>query len=102
MDLKVAQTIASAAHDLGLGMTVRESYSGRGMYGKTTAALEYDRESDLIQAACYAMEQVVRAELGDGPVSGAAGEEEPDLDGETFMAGLPRSRDNMGMGYVAY
>jgi len=48
MELQAAQGIVDAAEAEGVELQVRESYSGRGMYGAETAAIVADDLGDLL------------------------------------------------------
>ncbi len=83
MKLLHAELIAEAADQLGLEVKVYADYSGRGMYGKTTAGL-VGSLSDIVQAiACAAV---------------ALGENVNDADYDTddFVDDLRLSMDCMG------
>lgn len=54
MKLETAQAIVQAATDNKLDVTLRENYSGRGMFGKTTAAVVGSR-SDIMDFRWDAM-----------------------------------------------
>ena len=67
-------------------VVMREGYSGRGMFGKETFAVEYKDTEDLILAAALAMKQV----------------ESPD-DEAAFLDDLAELRfDRIGYGMIAY
>lgn len=53
MKLELATAIVQAANANDLRVSLRESYSGRGMFGKTTAAVVGSRE-DITEAIFYA------------------------------------------------
>lgn len=53
MKLEHAQRIVRAANDIGLDVTLREDYSGRGMYGKTTTGV-VGSQSDIIASIATA------------------------------------------------
>lgn len=83
MQLQTAKRLRNAARRLGIEASVREGYSGRGMYGRTTAALTLARIGEL--AACAAAARVPRAER------------------EEFALELSRlSQDSMGFGIIVY
>lgn len=54
MRLALAQMFSMAAEDLGGEIEVRESYSGRGMFGENTAAVVFEGgESDMLSLGAY-------------------------------------------------
>jgi hypothetical protein len=67
---------------------IREEYSGRGMYGKTTHAVVYDSRGDYERALIYAAYEV--GNRGNDDVEGILGE----------LSNL--GSDSMGMGIVVY
>lgn len=93
MDLELAETLVQVLEDDGIEARLEESYSGRGMYGKTTAGVVLDGSlADVIRAVinnatCFIQE-----------------EEEPieffDLS-ERFSVGNLR-QDSMGLGMIIY
>lgn len=52
MKLEMAQAIVQTAYGHGLRVSLRAEYSGRGMFGKTTAAVVGSR-SDITEAIFY-------------------------------------------------
>lgn len=48
MKIEIAKLLAKAAETLCLEAEVREDYSGRGMYGKQTAAIVFDQMGELM------------------------------------------------------
>src|SRR4051812_40936618 len=91
MKIETAQAIVAAAEEVGLeGVTLYEGYSGRGMYGKTTAAVCFDRLGDFLAAVAR-----VAADLQfDSAADGRA---------DDFCAELQRlGTDGMGRGTVIY
>jgi len=93
MDLELAEVLVQVLEDEGIEAELRESYSGRGMYGKETAGVVLDGDvTDILRAVinnatCFIQE-----------------EEEPveffDLS-ERFSIGNLR-QDSMGMGVIVY
>ena len=51
MKLENAKEIVEALNSEGIDATVRKEYSGRSMYGKTTAAVSTRYQEDVFQAA---------------------------------------------------
>lgn len=89
MRKETAEAIVRAGEDLGYDLTVRENYSGRGMYGETTCGVEYDRLAHLLAAvgsACH--------DLG---VQGREDEAIAVMDCLRHAA-----TDNMGTGWILY
>lgn len=80
MKTEHAKAIAEAATDIGLDVTHREGYSGRGMYGRTTDGV-VGSQGDVIQAIAAVAHQM-----------GQDGE-----DGDEFVDAMGKlSFDNMG------
>ena len=87
MELKQAKLIVDVLQDHGVeGISLSEDYSGRGMYGRTTAAVCID---SLMQIAMMGWAAGAIESLGVGARITA-------MDVESW------SIDNMGMGYVIY
>jgi len=80
MKLETAQALSDACPDI----EIRKDYSGRAMYGQTTAAVVYPTLGVLLSAACI-----------------VAGQSEDN--GETLALELAKCRfDNMGHDFIAY
>jgi hypothetical protein len=47
MKLESAKLLESAANHAGIELSIIEDYSGRGMYGRTTAAVELNSSQDI-------------------------------------------------------
>lgn len=77
MNLKVARRLTEALINAGIGVQLRETYSGRGMFGATTPALVLD-PADLVEM---------------GRIAGSIGLKSPEI---------PKRRDNMGANVVVY
>ncbi len=88
LKLEIAQALKSAADDLGIEMEVYEDYSGRNMYGHPTAAVIYEKESDLMKAAALAVRKQT--------------ENDPDCLAHDMIDELPERRDNLGNDLLAY
>ena len=64
MDRKLAETLVQALEDEGIDAELREDYSGRGMYGKTTAGVVFDGDiggvlqAVINNATCFIQEEV--------------------------------------------
>lgn len=94
MNLQHAALIAEAAEELGLQVSVRQSYSGRGMYGRTTAAV-VGSIPDILQAAVQAGVSLARDSYDGG--------EPKDTFAEEFVQAVGGlSFDSMGRETVAY
>lgn len=72
MDLELAETLVQVCEDYGIEVSLRESYSGRGMYGKDTAGvvLEEGDIGDLLaavinNATCFIAEEEEPVEFFD-------------------------------------
>lgn len=86
MQLDTAVLLSRAAEDVGVECEVREEYSGRGMFGRTTAALVV--ESPLVLVGLAAL---------------IAGERRYPADLEDFLTNLNNlTWDSMGLSYVVY
>ena len=86
MELYLAEKIAENSYD---EVEVREDYSGRGMYGETTAALTAESLSSIIVGMVRAAVELADSE------DDASVEELVD-----FAEGM--RTDNMGLGIVVY
>lgn len=90
MKLETAQALVAYGDQTGAEITLRDDYSGRGMYGRTVAAVECDFGT-LVAAAAAAGADLVAAADGD---QDAASE---------LIDDLARIRsDNMGLGMIYY
>lgn len=100
MDLRVAKLIVKTAEDEGLdGVSLHENYSGRGMYGKTTAGIVCDSDGDLLAAVASAVWNFAGA-CGDPDEGGL---DENDLSIDTIVLALRRtSQDSMGRSRIIY
>jgi hypothetical protein len=95
MKLEHAAAIVEGAYDMGRGedeIRIAADYSGRGMYGQTTAGIVFDSLGTLLEAVAYT-------------VAGLAAEDE-DADSEAVAAlidDLRRVRqDNLGRDTIIY
>lgn len=59
MKAETADALREAADSMGLELQVRDDYSGRGMYGKTTHAVVADLNT-LFQCIAYAASAVIK------------------------------------------
>jgi hypothetical protein len=92
---ETAELLVEAAHDENINATLRKDYSGRGMYGKTTHAVELPRLDQLAAIAAVAAAEMVREQ--DGKIV------PPEYTLRDFVDDLRRLRsDNMGLDYIVY
>lgn len=90
MDIKTAKLIVEAAQAEGIeGLSYRADYSGRQMYGATTAAISADSMADIVAAAFAAGREV---ESMDDQM----------LTDEAMLDLRHLQSDNMGRGVVVY
>lgn len=47
MKLETAKLLKAAANHAGIDLEINEDYSGRGMYGRTTTAIEVESSNDI-------------------------------------------------------
>lgn len=92
MKLQTARLLREVSYEAGVELEIRGSYSGRGMYGKTTTAVVGANFRELIQLVALAG---VRIGESDGD-----NEELPTAD--EFVADCNFSTDNMGHDIVVY
>jgi hypothetical protein len=89
MEKSIAKHIIAASETIGLGLELREDYSGRSMYGSETFAIVGD-EREFRQAICYAAATIEDAE-------GTAEDPEDVFDLDQFCEEMASLRtDNMG------
>jgi hypothetical protein len=95
MKKETAELLVEAAQDQNINATLRRDYSGRGMFGKTTHAVELPRLDQLAAvAACAAVDLVRRIDESDAPEGFTM---------RDFVEDLRRLRtDNMGLDYIVY
>ncbi len=91
MRLEVAEAIVKAADNLGVYATLLPHYSGRGMFGRSTAAVKVNDLATLLKAVAYASRAVYEKEDEDGA-----------LQYHHFLGGLHVGMESMGMGFVIY
>jgi hypothetical protein len=88
MKIETAKAIVEAANVIGLEVQLREDYSGRGMYGSTTAGVIGD-PGDITACAAYA--------------AFVQGEEGKDVENEEMVEDLRSMRsDSMGRDMIYY
>jgi hypothetical protein len=96
MKIETATLLKQAADDIGVELELRDDYSGRCMYGATTAAI-IGTTTDIIKATAAAAGQlgimVERADHEGGADENHAAQQAMD----EFMMDLDWSRDSMGM-----
>ena len=92
MKKEIAERLVNYGNDL----KIYEEYSGRGMYGKTTTAIEVDTPSDFFEAMGDLMLEMV----GDAMMEG----DDYDIkDVEELAKVLSNlNQDSLGLGYVIY
>lgn len=97
MKIEIAKVIVEACEEIGIEVDLREDYSGRGMYGSTTAALVLADEKDLVKATALAAIRVHE---------NAEHEEfngrEASMTSEDYLQGLDFKFDSMGHDIVVY
>lgn len=91
-----AKAIINAANEVGIDMTLREDYSGRGMYGKTTDGIIFGSYSDLM--VCIATAAInVKGEEDYYDNRDELEVEEPEITVDDFMDSISNvSFDSMG------
>lgn len=88
MKTEHAKEIAEAATDIGLNVTHRDGYSGRGMYGEETDGV-VGSIGDIIQAIASAAYQY--------------GQAKSESEGEEFLVAMGNLKfDSMGRGQIVY
>ncbi len=92
MKLEIAKLIVDSAEKLDLEVKLREGYSGRGMFGKTTAGIVGSKAS-ITKATAYAAYRFGSEDLP---------EIDEDLEIEEFLEELDFSWDSMGRDEIAY
>ncbi len=83
MQLKTAKAIVKAAEEMDLTVTLREGYSGRGMYGKTTTGV-VGSHSDVMKAIAAAAMDCKKE------------------DQEEFLEDMDLATDSMGRSMIFY
>jgi hypothetical protein len=89
MELQIAEKILEASRELGFECTLNESYSGRGMYGNTTAALIFEKINHFVASVVY-----VATEIKD--------EDEDICDEDIIETAIQMQQDNMGLRTIIY
>lgn len=90
MNKQMAKLLVASGEELGLDMELREDYSGRGMYGSTTAAVVAGSTAEIVAAA-----------FGAGSAAVTMEEDGKRLDFNTDDL-LRLRQDAMGRGIVVY
>lgn len=89
MEKRSMELLVEAGKDLGLEINGREAYSGRGMYGRTTAAVTAENASEVMAAIAQATRGLAQLEK--------------DEEIDEFIEDLRGLRaDSMGLGVVLY
>lgn len=98
MRANVAQFIAESAIKIGIELRLRGGYSGRGMFGRETTALQYPSEGTLLKAIVQAAADIALLEE-DAKKDG----DPPPCSLQDLMDDLAASRrDQMGYDEVIY
>jgi sugar phosphate isomerase/epimerase len=98
MKIEIAKAIVETAEELGIEINLYENYSGRGMFGRTTAGIVYDKDGDLLQAVAKAAK--VYTEITDEARENGI---ELAFDVDDFIHGLKNlSSDSMGRSTIIY
>ncbi len=93
MKLEIAKAIIEAAQYLEIeGVGIHESYSGRGMYGKSTTAISVDNKGDINRLIVY-----VGYKFGGGDIKGL-----DDVEIEDFVKEFDFRQDSYGHGIIVY
>ena len=88
MDQKIAEAIVEACETEGVEASLRDDYSGRGMYGKTTHAVAVNGSlASVLMAVINQADQFVY-------------QEEDFAEAKFFMRGL--NQDSLGLGVIIY
>ncbi len=96
MTKELADALKAAADDLNVMCSVREGYSGRGMYGKDTIALVIPDARALARLTAAAGAALVRKQVA----TGLAGEKFTDTELVRQLDTL--RQDSMGLDIVVY
>jgi hypothetical protein len=91
MKLEIAKAIAESAQQIDLDVRLRESYSGRCMYGTTTAGL-VGSKTNIVKAIAYTAWRFGGEDL----------ELPESMDIDDFLAELDLRWDSMGYDNIAY
>ena len=92
MKLEIAKLIVESGEKLDLDLKLREGYSGRGMFGKTTAGI-VGSKSAITKATAYAAYR-----FGGEELPGLSDE----LEIEEFLDEVTFTWDSMGRDRIAY
>jgi hypothetical protein len=85
MNIKTMEVLVLAGYDLAINISKRESYSGRGMFDRSTHAVIVDKITDLLPVVAYAVTSI----------------EEDEID--KFISDLKNVKvDNMGKEFIFY
>lgn len=93
MKIEIAKSIVEAAEDMGEELELRESYSGRGMYGKETAGIVFDSIGVLMAAVARTGYNLCEIDSSDG-----SSESPYELEQELIHTHM----DSMGLGTIIY
>jgi hypothetical protein len=85
MKQSTAEALKRAGDWVGVEVTIHPDYSGRGMFGKTTVAIELEAPSELSVLVAVATKMYVS-----------------DVDFKGFLADVCFKQDKMGHGVILY
>jgi hypothetical protein len=68
MDQREAELIKSGASELGIECSIREAYSGRGMYGSETWGVVMDDPMDVLKCAMAGLQQECIEDISEAPL----------------------------------
>ncbi len=94
MELRIAEKVVEFLQDNGYEAEVREDYSGRGMFGKTTVGIETNAPGTLI--GWLVAKSIIDENYGDAEAGVDA------LDDFNFRRDLPMRWDSMGLAMIYY
>lgn len=100
MKAETAAALKNAADQLGKECEILPTYSGRGMYGKTTHALSVDRIMDVAAFAAQAV--ATHYELTRDDADETAAPYNPDAAQELIEDLSDLRTDNLELGFVVY
>lgn len=101
MELEIAKRIVKAGEDMGLDISLREDYSGRGMYGKKTTGIITDQFGNIIQATAAAAVDLQKENDYFESLTEDQ-QQNPPMAVEYFLDNLDFAKDNMGYDLIIY
>ena len=106
MKKEIADILIEEADNVGIDLKAYEKYSGRGMYGKDTVGIVYEKENDLLRVVASAAARVQEEEREREEEAALDDQVMADLEGLTvveFIESLGGFRyDNMGRSLIVY